>query len=139
MEHTIGDLLRGEAEVLPHGGGHQGGIDHVLPQSGDLRLELAPRGGHLTGEPALAVAAQVAGPVVQALRRPHPQEGEGQLARQGVQQGIVPVDDGQASFLAWLKISLLASRIFSREPKYSMWESPMLVIRITSGSTIAER
>ncbi len=43
------------------------------------------------------------------------------------------------SFRMWGNTSLLAFRMFSREPKFSMWESPMLVMSPTSGRTMADR
>ena len=39
----------------------------------------------------------------------------------------------------WEKISHLALRMFSLEPRFSMWASPMLVMRATSGSTMPLR
>ena len=64
---------------------------------------------------------------------------KGSLPGRVLSRGSSPLITTKASGLAWWKISLLASRIFSREPKCSMWESPMLVISTTSGSTMAER
>ena len=64
---------------------------------------------------------------------------KGSLPGRVLSRGTSPLITAKASGLAGWKISLLAYRIFSRVPTCSMWESPMLVMSTTSGSTRAER
>ena len=132
-------FLGGEAIPLPDGAGHQGGVDHVGPRGGDGHREGGLGGLYRALHPPGPQGVDREGLIGGLMVLPA-EDGLGdQLPRQGAEEGVVPVEDGQAVGGHGLKDLPLGWRIPSRLPRFSMWASPMLVITATSGGAMWTR
>ena len=95
---ALGQLLPGHAELLPHGAGHEDGVDHVPPQGGDGHGKLALGGLYRAGQALGPQLLDVPGLVGGLALFPAEEDGGGDLPLQGAQQGIVPVQHRQILF-----------------------------------------
>ena len=86
--------------MLPHRRGDEGGIDHVAAQGGDAHLPVHGRRGETAAQGVQPLAAGRLGPVLQALPAAAEHRGHRGPAPKGGQEGVVPVEDQQAVFLA---------------------------------------
>ena len=89
-----GDLLPAEAQGLPHRHGDGGGVGHVLPRGGDAEGIAVPFRHHGAADALHAPVGDLGnfGLAVPGLAAAHGSEGLGHR----VQQGVVPVQNGQA-------------------------------------------
>ena len=101
VRHTGDDLLLREAQQLPDGRGHSGGIDHMGAEGGNLQVVHCLGGGHCAAHPAKPPVLHLTDTHLTVLPIAAAQCGKGQVQR--VQQGIIPVENHRPIGLQVLK------------------------------------
>ena len=91
--HTLHDLLLRQVQILADGGGHGGGVDHVVSRGGDGQPVAAAGGGDGAVQAVDAPADDIRDPDIAAFALAAAECFKGQ--GQAVEQGVVAAQNGQ--------------------------------------------